>query len=45
MAFLDYYKHNIDFESHEQIEKEKEEIFEIIPKKRRLLICDKNIEN
>ena len=48
MAFLDHYKHNIDFDSDEQLEKEKEkekEIFEIIPKKRRLVICDKNIEN
>ena len=47
-AFLDYYKHNIDFEAEECIKeqiKNEEESFEIIPKKRRLLICDKNIEN
>jgi hypothetical protein len=47
-AFLYHYKHNIDFEPEECIKehiKNEEESFEIIPKKRRLLICDKNIEN
>jgi hypothetical protein len=47
-VFLDHYKHNIDFEPEECIKEQirnEEESFEIIPKKRRLLICDKNIEN
>lgn len=41
-------RHKATIASSQEKEKEKEtekEIFEIIPKKRRLLICDKNIEN